>query len=82
MPALILARGSEGLWLGLALTLAPLIALVAPASAEPAPSDDRGALPRRGADRGAGISIWANIGLAGDVAAWRGAPRWQGIAAR
>ena len=28
----------------------------------------------------AGISIWANVGLAADVAAWQGAPRWQGIA--
>ena len=26
-----------------------------------------------------GISIWANVGLAADVAAWQGAPRWQGI---
>ena len=52
MPALILARGSEGLWVGLALTVAPLIALVAPGSAEPARSDAAGALPPRGAARG------------------------------
>ena len=81
MPALILARGSEGLWVGLALTVAPLIALVAPGGAEPAQRGAAGARFRRAVLLAvAGISIWANIGLAADVAAWQGAPRWQGIA--
>ena len=80
MPALILARGSEGLWVGLALTVAPLIALVAPGGAEPARAM-RGARFRGAVLLAvAGISIWANVGLAADVAAWQGAPRWQGIA--
>ena len=51
MPALILARGSEGLWVGLALTVAPLIALIAPGGAGRR-SARRGALPPRGAPRG------------------------------
>ena len=80
MPALILARGSEGLWVGLALTVAPLIALVAPGGAEPAQRDAGARFRRAVLLAVAGISIWANIGLAADVAAWRGAPRWQGIA--
>jgi hypothetical protein len=79
MPALILARGSEGLWVGLALTVAPLIALVAPGAAEPARSDAGARFRGAVLLAVAGISIWANVGLAADVAAWQGAPRWQGI---
>src|SRR6185369_16690922 len=79
MPALILARGSEGLWVGLALTVAPLIALVAPGGAEPARSDAGARFRGAVLLAVAGISIWANVGLAADVAAWQGAPRWQGI---
>jgi hypothetical protein len=80
MPALILARGSEGLWVGLALTVAPLIAVVAPGGAEPAQRDAGARFRRAVLLAVAGISIWANVGLAADVAAWQGAPRWQGIA--
>jgi hypothetical protein len=80
MPALILARGSEGLWVGLALTVAPLIALVAPGGAEPAQRDVWARFRRAVLLAVAGISIWANVGLAADVAAWQSAPRWQGIA--
>jgi hypothetical protein len=80
MPALILARGSEGLWVGLALTVAPLIALVAPGGAEPSRSDAGARFRGAVLLAVAGISIWANVGLAADVAAWQGAPRWQGIA--
>jgi hypothetical protein len=80
MPALILARGSEGLWVALALTVAPLIALVAPGGADPAQREAGGRFRRAALLAVAGISIWANVGLAADVAAWQGAPRWQGIA--
>ena len=80
MPALILARGSEGLWVGLALTVAPLIALVAPGGAAPAQRDASARFRGAVLLAVAGISIWANIGLAGDVAVWRGAPRWHGVA--
>ena len=80
MPALILARGSEGLWVGLALTVAPLIALLVPGSAEPSRSDAGARFRRAVLLAVAGISIWANIGLAADVATWQGVPRWQGIA--
>lgn len=80
MPALILARGSEGLWVGLALTVAPLIALVAPRGASPVRSDAQARFRGAVLLAVAGMLIWANVGLAADVAAWRGAPRWQGIA--
>ena len=80
MPALILARGSEGLWVALALTVAPLIALVAPGGADPAQREAGGRFRHAALLAVAGISIWANVGLAADVAAWQGAPRWQGIA--
>jgi hypothetical protein len=80
MPALILARGTEGLWVGLALTVAPLIALLGPRGAEPVQREAGARFRGAVLLAVAGISIWANVGLAADVAAWQGAPRWQGIA--
>ncbi len=85
MSALILDRGPDGLWVGLALVCAPLAALGVGARVhELAPAPPAG-------EREplftvvillltVGALLWANIVLAGDVAAWLGAPRWQGIA--
>jgi len=76
-------RGPDGLWLGLALTLVPLITLGLGMVRVPAAADTRG----EGAPLfpvvmllvTVGVLIWANIALAGDVAVWLGARRWQGI---
>src|SRR5262245_46955064 len=79
MPALILARGSEGLWIALALTVVPLIALAAPTAGARVPRGGTAARFYRAVLLAvAGVSIWANVGLAGDVAQWQGAPRWHG----
>ncbi|HET8576300.1 MAG TPA: hypothetical protein VFO18_04330 [Methylomirabilota bacterium] len=82
LSALILDLGSDGLWIGLAVVCAPLIALTI------------GGQAREGSSAVAereplftvvillvtvGTLLCANIVLAGDVAAWLGAPRWQGI---
>lgn len=85
MSALILDRGPDGLWVGLALVCAPLAALgvgareheAAPA---PAPGEREPLFTVVILLLTAGALLWANIVLAGDVAAWLGAPRWQGIA--
>jgi len=82
VPAALAARGPDGLWLGLVVTLAPLIVL-GWGTGRPAPGDD----PRPGETLfpvvtllvTVGVLLWANIALAGDVAAWLGARRWQGI---
>ena len=80
MPALILDGGPDGVWIGLALLLAPLIALGMPAPAESERSDREGTFPVMILFLVVGVLFWANMVLAGDVAAWLGAPRWQGIA--
>jgi hypothetical protein len=84
VPAALAGRGPDGLWLGLLMTLVPLIVLGSGAG-------------RRAPDAGdahqvgdtlfpvvtllitVGVLLWANIALAGDVATWLGARRWQGI---
>src|SRR5574341_824335 len=78
-PALILDRGPEGLWIALALILAPLIALGA-RSSEPAPDEREPWFPVVILLLTVAVLLWANMILAGDVAAWLGAPRWHGIA--
>ncbi|HUG36367.1 MAG TPA: hypothetical protein VML54_05420, partial [Candidatus Limnocylindrales bacterium] len=80
MSALMVRDGPAGLWIGLVVALAPLIALALagrrPASLGPAPPV---------AVHGlilvlvAALLIWANIELAADVAVAFGAPRWHGI---
>jgi hypothetical protein len=81
LPALVLEGGPDGLWVGLLLLVAPLLALSL------ADGDARVAQPARDALFPvvvfllvAGILLWANLTLAGDGAAWLGAARWQGIA--
>jgi len=79
LPALILGRGPDGLWIGLALTMAALIALgVRPAEA----AGERESLFRVAILLLAvAVLLWANLILAGNVAVWLGVPRWQGIVA-
>jgi len=80
LPALVLEGGPDGLWVGLVLLVAPLLALaVAGGVAPPAESGDA-LFPVLALLLVVGIMFWANLVLAGDVAAWLGAPRWQGIA--
>jgi len=79
VPAALAARGPDGLWLGLVVTLAPLIALgaggVRPAAADGASADGT-LFPVVTLLLTVGVLLWANIALAGDVAAWLGARRW------
>ena len=79
MPAIILARGPEGLWIALTLTAAPLVALVMNGRAGLARTDGRWIFRRVVLFAVAGIMIWANVVIAGDVAEWLGAPRWHAI---
>jgi hypothetical protein len=80
LPGLVLEGGPDGVWAGLLLLVAPLLALVV------AGGDARAAPPARDALFPvvilllvAGLLLWASLVLAGDAAAWLGAPRWQGI---
>jgi hypothetical protein len=80
LPALVLEGGPDGVWIGLLLLVAPLLALAV------AGGDARAAQPARDALFPvvilllvAGLLLWASLALAGDVAAWLGAPRWRGI---
>jgi len=78
VPAALATHAAGGLWLGLVLLLAPLIVLGLPAAADP--RNDRGSLfPVVTLLIAVGLLLWANIALAGDLAAWLGARRWQGI---
>jgi hypothetical protein len=84
VPAALVARGSDGLWLGLVVTLAPLVALGLaagrPAPADAARSSGDALFPVVTLLLTIGVLLWANIALAGDVATWLGARRWQGVA--
>ena len=80
LPALVLEGGPDGVWAGLLLIVAPLLALAVVGR------EDRVTQPARVALFPvvvfllvAGLLLWASLVLAGDVAAWLGAPRWQGI---
>ena len=80
LPALVLEGGPDGVWIGLLLLVAPLLALSI------SDGDARAAQPARDALFPvvifllvAGLLLWGSLVLAGDVAAWLGAPRWQGI---
>jgi hypothetical protein len=80
MPALIVERGPHGLWMALALALVPLVALGGRAPAPAAAGSDP-VFPVVILLCTAAVLIWANLVVAGDVAAWIGEPRWHGIAA-
>ena len=80
LPALVLEGGPDGVWIGLLLLVAPLLALSI------SDGNARAAQPARDALFPvvifllvAGLLLWGSLVLAGDVAAWLGAARWQGI---
>ena len=76
--ALMLRDGPGGLWVGLLVVLAPLLALVvggARAAEPPGESALHGAV----LVAVAALLIWANLSLAGDVATALGIPRWHGV---
>jgi hypothetical protein len=81
LPALVLESGPDGLWVGLLLLVAPLLALGLTAGDTAPVQPARDALfPVVALLLVVGLLFWANFVLAGDVAAWLGAQRWQGIA--
>lgn len=81
LPGLVLESGPDGVWAGLLLLVAPLLALTVAGGNAPATQPARDALfPVVVLLLVVGLLLWANLVLAGDAAAWLGAPRWQGIA--
>ncbi len=82
LPALLLAQGAGGLWPGLLVVLAPLLALALRAPG--AESDEaRAPVPLVHVATfflTVALLIWSGLTIAGDVSARVGAPRWQGIA--
>lgn len=80
LPALVLEGGPDGVWVGLLLLVAPLFALAVTGgdrrTVQPARED---LFPVVVLLLVAGLLLWASLTLAGDVAAWLGSPRWQGI---
>lgn len=81
VPAVLATSAADGLWLGLTLLLVPLITLgLSTRRREAPPVGGHGALFTVVILLLAvGALLWANIALAGDLAAWLGRPRWQGI---
>jgi hypothetical protein len=78
IPTLIVDRGPDGLWVGLALIVVPLVALgVAPSRRDARASE--AVFPVVALLFTVGILFWANLSLAGDVSVWVGWPRWYGI---
>ena len=78
MPAMVVARGPDGVFIGLVLVIAPLIALgVGPTERAAALPDS--IFPVMVLLFTVGLLFSANLILAGDVAAWVGFPRWYGI---
>lgn len=80
LPGLVLEGGPDGVWAGLLLLVAPLLALaVAGGDARTTPPARDALFPVVILLLVAGLLLWASLVLAGDAAAWLGAPRWQGI---
>ena len=77
VPTALIAGGRDGLWLGLLFFVAPLFAALA--APEPAAAGGQPSLPPAVLLLVVGVIVWANLGLAGDVATWTGWPRWTGI---
>jgi hypothetical protein len=78
LPALMLADGPGGLWVGLVVVLVPLVALHLKPPEPDTPVSDR---PVQNAVLAlvAGLLVWANLSLAADIVAEGGAPRWHGV---
>jgi len=80
LPAIVLESGLDGLWVGLLLLVAPLLALAAAGERAPTSSPRHELFPVVAFLLVVALILWANLVLAGDVAAWLGWPRWRGIA--
>jgi hypothetical protein len=81
LPSLLLAQGAGGLWPGLLVVVAPLLALsLRPGSAEPVPRAPVPLVHVATFFLVVAVLIWAGLVVAGDVGARLGAPRWHGIA--
>jgi hypothetical protein len=79
MSEAIAERGPEGVWIGLTLVAAPLVALAA-RRPESGADDETVRRFRRGVMLAAGgILMWANAIVAGDVAPVFGVARWQAL---
>ncbi len=82
LPALLLAQGAGGLWPGLLVVVAPLLA-VALRSRGAEADEARAPVPLVHVAAyflTVAVLIWAGLVVAGDVGARLGAPRWHGIA--
>jgi hypothetical protein len=80
VPTLLVAHGTGGLWPGLLIVVAPLLALTL--RARPA-ADDTVAVPLVHVATHflmVALLIWAGLVLVGDLASRLGVPRWHGIA--
>ncbi len=80
LPGLVLEGGPDGVWAGLLLLVAPLLALsISGGDAQPAQHARDALFPVVVFLLVAGLLLWGGLVLAADAAAWLGAPRWQGI---
>jgi hypothetical protein len=83
LPALLLAQGAGGLWPGLLVVVAPLLALTLRAGPIVELDEPRAPVPLVHVATYfllVAVLIWAGLVVAGDVGARLGAPRWHGIA--
>ena len=82
VPTLLVAQGAAGLWPGLLIVVAPLLALALRARL-PADDTTRAPIPLVHVATFfvmVALLIWAGLVLAGDLGSRLGAPRWHGIA--
>ncbi|MBI4589524.1 MAG: hypothetical protein HY725_11845, partial [Candidatus Rokubacteria bacterium] len=80
VPTSLLGGGREGLWVALLFVVAPLFAiLVAAGPLGPASEAAESIFPLVAMLLVVGLMVWANLSLAGDIAAWMGLSRWRGI---
>jgi hypothetical protein len=85
MPSLLLPvasqlldAGRDGLWLAFLFVLAPLFGLLAAVPHGRRLEAGAGTLPLLALLLVVGLVVWANLSLAGDMAARLGLPRWRG----
>ena len=77
--AMVVADGPEGLWIALVVALSPLVALLVGGARASDPPATEPPLHHAILVAVIGLLVWANLALAGDVAAALGIPRWHGI---
>jgi hypothetical protein len=78
MATLVAQRGPDGLWIGLAMMIAPLMALGL-GTPRDAAVERQSVVFVAALFLAVAILFCANLTLAGDVATWLGVPRWRGI---